>query len=298
MVYTNRRCYSCFEKKRGDKMGLTYSFMDNSSYGADDINKVFSKLTTQGVSLFNYSDGDNPLISLNEAVSNFVNPGIENFNPEACKVLYTPSEKENTFGNFNILRGNAFMYDGAIITVDDDGYDISDEVRIIRQTSENDIYVYFYRNVPNNSVDVCVTVDDSLINAKETVILAKISGSDNVFDMRRFATTKVAPCSANVVIFGETNGFDLYRTDTGRKRLRMVIKDVFPGAKYVSNYSTVIPIQEVETENGEELEYTIFPQYDEEIIWAAFNRVGTDIEVWIYSEYSYYTQVFSRYFIF
>lgn len=279
-------------------MGLTYSFMDNCSYGADDINKVFSKLTTQGVSLFNYSEGDNPLISLNDAVSNFINPGIEHFNPDACKVLYTPSEQENTFGNFNILRGNAFMYDGAIVTVDDDGYDISDEVRIIRQTSEEDIYVYFYRNVPNNSVDVCVTIDNSLIDEKETVMLAKISGVDTVFDMRGFATTKVAPCSANVVLFGSTEGFTIYKSDTGIRRLRLVIKNVFPGAKYVSNYLNVASIQEVETENGDELEYALFPNGEGDIIWAAFNRKGTDVEVWMYSGYSSYSQVFLKYFIF
>lgn len=279
-------------------MGLTYSFMDNCTYGADDINKVFSKLTTQGISLFNYSEGDNPLISLNDAVSNFINPGIEHFNPDACKVLYTPSEKEDTFGNFTILTGNAFMYDGAIITVDDEGYDISDEVRIIRQTSEKDIYVYFYRNIPNNSVDVCVTVDNSLIETKETVILARISDSDKVLDMRKIATTKVAPCSANVVLFGETEGFEVFRSDVGRERLRTIIKNVFPGAKYVSNYYTVIPIQEVETENGDELEYSEFPLNDEEAILAAFNRKGTDLEVWIYSGRYYHPGVFSRYFIF
>ena len=40
-------------------MSVIYSFMDDSVYGADDINKTFSKLTTQGVSLFKYNNGDN-----------------------------------------------------------------------------------------------------------------------------------------------------------------------------------------------------------------------------------------------
>ena len=57
-------------------MSIKCSFMDNQIYGAEDINLIFSKLTMQGISLFAYDDGDNPLLSLNQAVASFVNPGV------------------------------------------------------------------------------------------------------------------------------------------------------------------------------------------------------------------------------
>ena len=124
-------------------MGFSCSFMDNKSYGADDINLILSKLTTQGISLFKYADGDNPLIALNDAVNSFTGPGIEYYNPSSCMLEYLAPTEENAYAQFRILPGNAFMYDGSIITIDENGYDISDEVIKIRQSRTDDIYVYF-----------------------------------------------------------------------------------------------------------------------------------------------------------
>ena len=150
----------------------------------------------------------------------------------------------------------------------------------------------------NNSVDVCVTVDDSKIENAETVMLAKISASDNVFDMRSFATSKVAPCSENVVLFGQTGGFSVYMSEKKENCLRTVLKNVFPGAKYISNYVKVATIQQVDAASGEDLEYTLFGNKEGDHVYAAFNRVGTDVQVWLYSDYNTYFSVFNHYYIF
>ena len=124
-------------------MSIIYGFMDNCLYGADDINQTFSKLTTQGVSLFNYTDGDNPLVSLNNAVSAHTMPGVEMYNTNACKVIYdTENEK------FFISPGNAFMIDGSTITVDSEEYDITERVLEQRKSGIGDIWVCFNRNFP------------------------------------------------------------------------------------------------------------------------------------------------------
>ena len=68
-------------------MSLKKSFMDNEIYGADDINFALSRLTTQGVSLFKYNDGDNPLVSLNNALAEMASPGVDLYNVNG-KILF------------------------------------------------------------------------------------------------------------------------------------------------------------------------------------------------------------------
>ena len=84
-------------------MGLKKYFMDNETYGADDVNAAFSHLVTSGVSLF---DGTKSLISeLDEAVSDTVNSGVDTYNEDSCKVVY-----EN--GAYSVKPGVCFMPNG------------------------------------------------------------------------------------------------------------------------------------------------------------------------------------------
>ena len=279
-------------------MGISYKFMDDCSYGADDINSVFSKLTTQGVSLFNYSDNDNPLIELNTAVSNFTNPGIEYYNINACMLSYTEPDSDNTFGTFEILPGNAFMYDGSIITIDDNRYDFTDQIRSLRLLSDDDIYVYFYRNVPYNTIDIMVTCDTSQLENEETVLLGIINSENKITDKRSFATSKIAPCFGNIVIFGHTDtGVNVRPVETGASRLRFTFKNIFPGAKYFSIWNKCLTIQQIETVTGDELSYDEYPT-EFATVYVAVNRVGPDLQLWMYTINTSASFVFLKYIIF
>ncbi len=90
-------------------MGFTCRFLHNQVYSAQDVNQAFSRLTSQGVSLF--SDTGNPLTDLNTAVSNLVTDGIE-LDYDACKVVSTGG------GSYKVMPGTAIMPNGEMITVD------------------------------------------------------------------------------------------------------------------------------------------------------------------------------------
>lgn len=263
-------------------MSVTYSFMDDSVYGADDINYTFSKLTTQGVSLFNYDNGDNPLVSLNEAVLGFIEPGVEIYNIDACKVGYDSSNRSFTIGT-----GNAFMVDGSTITIDADPYDITSMVTDLRKSGNEDIWVCFYRNIPQNSIDIVVDTDDTYFNSENSVPLAKILSSNTILDMRAFAKTKLAPCSANVIQTGTIENIELISGQSWNQRKRMVLKNIFPGATKVLMNGILHDIQRVDANGGEELEFKMaLPRDDSSGEYVAFNFSDDGLEVWMYVSYN------------
>ncbi len=262
-------------------MSIIYGFMDNCLYGADDINQTFSKLTTQGVSLFNYTDGDNPLVSLNDAISNLTNPGVEMYNINACKVVYNDENER-----FIISPGNAFMIDGSTITIDSEEYDITEKVLEQRKLSDGDIWVCFMRNIPKNCIDISVSADDADFNSQYAVPLAKISSKNVVVDMRRFAKTKIAPCSANVINEYTMSFGTLTYKETGYERRRAILKDVFPGASKVFINGVIRDIQRVDIEAGETLEYeTAWHSSAAYSVMVAFNMTGEGLEIWAYQPY-------------
>ena len=257
-------------------MSVIYSFMDNCSYGADEINQTFSKLTTQGVSLFDYTNGDNPLVALNAAVKGFTTHGIEMYNTDACKVI---CDEENS--KFTIATGNAFMSDGSIITIDSEAYDITEKVLENRKSNDGDIWVCFYRNIPKNCIDISIDSDDTVFNSEYAVPLAKISHNNSVVDMREFARTKLAPCSANVINEVTINLGTLTYKDTGYQLRRTIIKNVFLGATKVFLNGVVRNIQRVDIEAGESLQYerAWYPTVSSAIM-IAFNMTAEGLEVW------------------
>lgn len=262
-------------------MSVIYSFMDNCSYGADEINQTFSKLTTQGVSLFNYTNGDNPLIALNDAAEGFTTPGIEMYNADACKVIYNEESDK-----FTIAPGNAFMSDGSTITIDSEAYDITEKVLEMKKLTNGDVWVCFYRNIPKNCIDISVDSDDTVFNSEYSVPLAKISQKNSVVDMREFAKTKLAPCSANVMNEVTINLGTLIYYDTGYKLRRTIIKNVFPGATKVFLNGVVRNIQRVDIEAGESLQYerAWYPTVSS-AVKIAFNMTGEGLEVWASQPY-------------
>ena len=262
-------------------MSVIYSFMDDTVYGADDINKVFSKVTTQGVSLFKYTNGNNPLVSLNNAIKGFTEPGVEMYNINACKVSYNKGNDKFTIG-----VGNAFMVDGSSITIDSEAYDITGRVYELRKSSTSDILVCFYRNISNNSIDIVVDTANTYYNSEYSVQLAKISSDNTVIDTRKFAKTKLAPCSANVIQEKTINLGTLLYHDTGYKLRRVILKDIFPGASKVFLNGVVRDIQRVNVASGGSLVYErAWFQGVSSDVQIAFNMTSDGLEVWASQPY-------------
>ena len=159
-------------------MSIKCSFVDDVSYGADDINYALSRLTTQGVSLFKYTDGDNPLLSIENAIASYTNPGVDSYNGNSCKVVLNSAATR-----FLISPGTTFMPDGSFISIDAQ-YDITDIVTKARAGSTNSVTVYFYRNVSGNTIDIRASQNAADADAKKSVVLAEISGSNVITDKR------------------------------------------------------------------------------------------------------------------
>lgn len=260
-------------------MGVSCSFMDNCMYGADDINLAFSKLTTEGVSLFKYSDGDNPLIELNNAVSGFTESGTQYYNGDSCRLIY---DEENS--TYKILSGNTFMCDGSIITIDEEGYDITDEIKKLRLSGAENIYVSFYRNVPNNNIEILVKSEDTLYKDSMSVPIGMISSDGKIIDQRIYAKSKIMPCSANVIIDFELHGVTFSYLTEGARRCRHIFNNIFPGIQYLlvkprNEFWRIVPVQRVMATTGDELTYTDL-SLGSITLKAAFNLVGTDMQFW------------------
>lgn len=265
--------------------------MDNEVYGADDINFVMSRLTTSGVQLFN--GGENTLEGLNGAVGDYTGAGIEMYDTDACKVVYDNMEE-----TFSILPGSAFMHDGSMIAICDEAEDITDAVKEIRKTSMGDIYVFFKREEGKNTIDIVVTEDDTFWESASSVPLAVIRGNSDITDKRKIAKTKVGSCSANITKDITVTIPRLNKTDEPETRLKYVIPNVFPGAERVFlryytpnggiNCVHIGEIQSVGANNEAALEYSEIESYYHSQV--AYNRVGTDLQIWMKVGYTYISE--------
>ena len=265
-------------------MSVTYNFLDNCEYGADEINKAFSKLTTQGVSLFNYSNGDNPLMSLNEAIQSFCDPGINMYNENACVLSY---EDER----YKISQGTAIMVDGSMINIEDEPYDITDEVLKIKKEYEGDLWVFFYRDVGKNAIEILIEKTRDNFDSEWAVKIGKINADKTVTDLRVFSQTKLLPCSKNIIQTGTVEIPRMIRDEetVGLNRYLYTIPDIFKGATKVFMNSKLFDIQCVDVVTGYDIDYQYV--YNEKISnerqFIAFNRADDGIEVWFYTGEKY-----------
>ncbi len=254
-------------------MGYTKKFMSGETYSAQDVNSVFSALTTQGVSLFNYSSGDSPLVDLNEAISNFTGPGLEFYNKNSCKVTY-----DDGTGIFKISNGNAWFVDGSFITVDSSGIDITDRITEIRKNSANDIYVYFFRDVSINDILVMADTSTTEYQNVNSVALARISNDNSIYDLRKFSKSKVAPCTSNIYDEGELqSGIIITSTNKNGKIIATITSPMSGYAEYF--YWSGIKLCEIQSTTSSEL---IYDNYSGQIgtIGVAVRQIDTGFEVW------------------
>lgn len=266
-------------------MSLKKSFMDNEVYGADDINFAFSRLTTQGVSLFNYTgENDNPLVSLNDAVAAMASPGVEMYNTDSCKVTYDSSTEK-----FSVAAGTAFMPDGSLITVEDNAEDITDIITEARESTTGTLNVFFYRNTPNNTIEIKAQDKGTALDNEKSVLLAEVSADNKVMDMRTFSQAKIAPASGNIIQTIEVPACKLRASDTNEMHMRKEFENVFHGASYCLYNGTLVPVQKIDTADGAELTYEHCTQAnpDDHRCYAAFNMKGTTLQLWMYTTATY-----------
>ena len=172
-------------------MAVERLFLDNVVYGAEDVNKAFSRLTTQGVSLFN--DTGAPLTDLNTAVSNLVEKGISFVDKDACKITRRDD------GRYQILPGTAWMSNGKSITIKDEPYllDITPGIRYS---------VYFRPDFEQDTCDIVVSPGGA---EGDFVMMGFISEDGDILDGRQYAQLKAEPPVPNVVVEIQTPQLDI-----------------------------------------------------------------------------------------
>ena len=157
-------------------MSYKYSFADNESYSAEDINAITKRLVTSGVS-DSFSDGVPYNVSkLNEAGQLLYTAGIV---PESCLTLKVERSGE---GKVTINPGIAFFEDGSVIEIEAGG-----EVLSYATGAKN--YVYLKNDLLNTNTSYpCCTTDEPI---GDYVLLAEIDETGMVSDKRTYAKGKL-----------------------------------------------------------------------------------------------------------
>lgn len=203
----------------------TTFFANNKTYGADDINKVFAHLTTQGVSL--YKDTGETLIDLDTALANMVNAGVDRYNVNSCKVVALGNKK------FKISKGCCWMPSGACIIFDDDGYTFESNYTADDGTNSATCYVYLKQGgaefaTVSNDINIVVS---GTAPAETDMILATINSSGTITDKRTISQAKIAVPTSNIIT--EKSVYLTYQPDNEHYSYTVSVDIGYPGFKYI-----------------------------------------------------------------
>ena len=157
-------------------MAYNYSFADNETYSADDLNAITKRLVTSGIE-DSFADGvAYNVSSFNEQGRLLYTSGVV---PETCLTLKVVSDGE---GKVLINPGRAFFDDGAVIEVEAGGESLS-------YTVGEKHYVYLKNDLLNaNTWYPCCTVD---MPTGDYVMLAEIDEEGTISDKRVYAKGKL-----------------------------------------------------------------------------------------------------------
>lgn len=160
-------------------MGLHYSFVDDESYGTEDINNITGELTGAGIAPFptkdSYSTSD-----LNGLTSALVGSGTS---LDGCKCTYSA---EN--GTVTVAQGIIFFGNGTRLRVDEDGYSVG-------VTNGAAGYVYAVCNTAVQTAEIKFAA--ALPASGDYVALCQLTADGNIYDKRVFARSKVATFGTN-----------------------------------------------------------------------------------------------------
>lgn len=179
-------------------------FLDNESYSAEDVNRAFSCLTTEGVSLF--SDTGGAAADINAAVASLTSEGVDMYNIDSCKVVKSGEL-------YTVQKGVCFLPGGAFVSVDSDGF-------VLDVTSGVKNYVYAMHDALKN---ICTIFVSDEAGGEGAVPLAEIDENGKITDKRVFAVAKLAVPTANITAskkvtlkfpVGEVKGAYTYYEDT------------------------------------------------------------------------------------
>lgn len=160
-------------------MAYKCSFLDNETYGTDDINRAFSAMTAAGVLPFTQTS--TLAAGMNDASALVVETGVGYFG-ESLRVSKT--DATHVFIN----NGNAVFASGAMIFIDSEG--------VTLEITENAVnYIYLEHNKNLNYIKPCVSLSAPPEGA---VKLAEVAADGTLSDKREFALSKYRPNSANI----------------------------------------------------------------------------------------------------
>lgn len=160
-------------------------FVNNKTYGADDINKVLAHLTTQGVSTF--VDSGDALMDLDTAMSNLTSEGAQVYDNSGCKVVSAGN------GFYKISKGCYWLASGACIIFDDEGYVFELNFLDSTGTKGTTCYVYLRQGGAesggvSNDINIIVSGEAP---ADTDALLATISSAGAITDKRKVAVSKL-----------------------------------------------------------------------------------------------------------
>lgn len=201
----------------------TAFFANNKTYGADDINTVMSRLTTQGVSLYN--DTGAPLMDLDTAMSNLVSNGADMYDANSCKVVALGN------GKFKISKGTYWMPSGACVVFDSDGYTFESDYTTASGTKGTVCYVYLKQGGESASVSNEVNVVATGEPDSDAELLATISSSGVVTDKRTIAQAKIAVPTSNIITKKPVHL--TYRSDNKNYSYTVSVDIGYSGFKYI-----------------------------------------------------------------
>ena len=156
-------------------MGYKYSFVDNETYSASDVNEITRRLVTDGIE-DPFTDGvPHNLKCFNLLNHNMTTDGIV---PESDNTLKVT---KISYSKVSIEEGTAFLKSGATITVD-----VNKVYLDIVPQSEN--YIYLEHNQDLNYIRPLSSTTEPV---GDVVLLAQIDRKGNLTDKRYYAVGKL-----------------------------------------------------------------------------------------------------------
>lgn len=160
-------------------MSYRYSFADNETYSAEDLNKFFSRIVSSGIEE-HFDDGvPYNLSKINDAGACIYTDGVVPETELSLKVIKNGDKAE-------ILPGAAFFKDGAVIEIyETESLDIISGVKN---------YVYLKNDLEEGNACYPEVSDEE--PSENFVLLCEING-ETVTDMRKYAKGKLPFYSSN-----------------------------------------------------------------------------------------------------
>lgn len=168
-------------------MAYNFSFADNGIYGAEDLNKITSRLVSSGVE-DSFTDGvPYNLSSLNESGTLLYSNGAV---PESVFTLKVVSG--NSDNTVLINPGTAFFNDGSVIEIEAGGHELEFTVG-----AKNYVYLKNDLVTSNTSYPVCSVESPS----GDFIPLAEIEENGTITDKRIYAKGKLPGYASNANTF-------------------------------------------------------------------------------------------------